>query len=84
MARELARHLYGDRLRLSGMGRWERRPEGGWALVFFKVESFEVLELATLSQAISEIRALVEADAGGGPSYDLMVQLRGAEEGTTT
>ena len=80
LARDLAKHLYGPRLRLSGVGRWERGPEGGWALVSFKVESFDPLEVRSLAEAVREIRALVEADPTGGPGYDHMIELRDDSE----
>jgi hypothetical protein len=57
VAREL-RHVMFDPVRLFGRGRWSRDADGNWTLEDFKVESFEPLNEAPLSQALTELRAI--------------------------
>lgn len=64
IARELAHHLYGAKIRLIGSGRWERRPEGMWKLLDFRVDRFQVLDESPMAEVLREIRGL--------PGNDLM------------
>lgn len=57
MAKKLAAHLF-DPVRLFGRGRWSRERGGGWQLLDFKVESFEVLSDKTLKEALGSVRAI--------------------------
>jgi hypothetical protein len=52
------RHLLYDPVRLHGRGSWTRDAEGGWTLKSFKIEGFEPLNDATLSEALSDIRSV--------------------------
>lgn len=60
LARQLAPHLYGPKIRLFGSGRWERHPDGSWKLLTFTVDRHEVLDDAPLSQVLDAIRAVPE------------------------
>jgi hypothetical protein len=56
LARALARHLLGGRLRLSGLGQWYR-SDGSWSMKSLVVDSFLELNEATFSAAIDRIGA---------------------------
>lgn len=44
-------------VRLHGEGRWQRNPDSGkWDLKHFKVESFEILKDAPLTETVAELR----------------------------
>lgn len=52
------RHVMFDPVRLAGRGRWNRDADGNWSLEDFKIESFEPLKDAPLSEALAELRAI--------------------------
>lgn len=56
LARQLAPHLYGSKVRLAGEGRWERHPDGSWKLLDFKVDRFQVLDDAGLVEVLKDLR----------------------------
>lgn len=58
LARRLAGFLYGPKVRLFGSGRWERHADGTWKLLRFSVDRFEILDEASLSEVLTEIRSL--------------------------
>lgn len=67
MARRLAHHLFGDPLRVQGEGRWERDADGLWLLRRFSIKNFEVLDDATLSEAVDRLR---EVEGSGWKEVD--------------
>jgi hypothetical protein len=58
-AKRLGRHMF-EQVRLHGRGTWQRDADGEWNLVKFKIENFEVLDDAPLSQAIADLRTLAD------------------------
>jgi hypothetical protein len=58
LARELGQHLFGPPLRMSGVGTWTRKSSGEWELVRFNAAVFEVLDDASLPEALAKLRAL--------------------------
>lgn len=58
VARELAKHLYGAKVRLCGSGRWERHPDGAWKLLAFTVDRYEVLDDAALGDVLADLRSI--------------------------
>lgn len=76
LARELAGHLYGPKVRLFGSGRWERSPEGAWRLLSFVVDRHEVLDDAPLEAVIADIRALGSGLTSDPNVYDELLALR--------
>jgi hypothetical protein len=58
MARQLSPHLYGDKLRLTGRGRWRRSAEGQWQLLEFRAHSFVVLGKISLTEAQDKMTGL--------------------------
>jgi hypothetical protein len=57
IAKDLGRKLF-EPVRLNGRGKWSRDSEGTWALIDFKVESFEGLDDAPLSSVVNQLRAI--------------------------
>lgn len=57
IAKQLARK-YDEQVRLFGRGRWHRDKEGVWTLLDFKVEGFEELDDAPLSEALKNLRGI--------------------------
>lgn len=76
VARELAKHLYGPKIRLFGSGRWERHPEGAWKLLGFTVDRYEVLDDAPLGDVLADIRSIPGGDQMGAGAYDELMALR--------
>jgi hypothetical protein len=58
LARRMCVHLYGPTLRVRGTGRWFRDGHGDWLLQEFKIVDFEVLDDASLTSVVSDLRAL--------------------------
>lgn len=57
IAKEL-RHLLFEPVRLFGRGKWARDDDGNWTLEDFRVETFEALNDAPLSDALAALRAV--------------------------
>jgi hypothetical protein len=57
LAKELRHYLF-DTVRLFGRGKWNRDGDGNWTLEDFKIEGFEALKEAPLSQALEELRSI--------------------------
>lgn len=57
IAKQLAQKLY-EPVRLFGRGRWSRDSDGVWSLMEFKIENFEPLEEASLTDALNALRAI--------------------------
>jgi len=57
LGKELGKRLF-ESVRLFGRGRWNRDDEGVWTLEDFKVENFEPLDDAPLSDALAALRAI--------------------------
>lgn len=62
LARQLAPHLYGEEIRVIGMGRWKRTGAGVWKLERFTVERFELAPRGDLTSAMDQL-ASVKGDA---------------------
>lgn len=80
VARELAKHLYGAKIRLFGSGRWERHPEGTWKLLTFTVDRYVVLDDAPLRDVLAEIRSISDTASIGDGAYDALMALRLGED----
>lgn len=55
LAKELAKHLYGDDIRVFGKGKWKRSIEGKWILEAFTAERFECIGSSDLVQTMSRL-----------------------------
>lgn len=78
LARQLAQHLYGPKVRLAGEGRWERHPDGSWKLLDFKVDRFEVLDDAPLADVLSDLRDL-EPIGDPATAFERLLTLRASD-----
>jgi len=58
IARELAHHLFGDLVRVQGMGKWRRTADSVWELDGFKVKSWEPMDQSSLEEAIKALRGI--------------------------
>ncbi len=81
LARDMAKHLYGLKVRLFGRGRWERHPDGAWKLLNFSVDRHEVLDDAPLSEVLAKIRRVPDNGLMTDQSiYDKLLSLRLGED----
>ncbi len=55
-AREMAKHLFGAPIRVSGLGKWTRNAEGAWELENLNVATVEELDDQTLEEAFNDVR----------------------------
>ena len=67
IAKELAQHLFGNELRLTGTGRWFRDRYGKWVPRTFNVTSFELLDTRSLTELAAELSAI---EGAGWKSMD--------------
>jgi hypothetical protein len=82
LAKELAKYLYGPKVRLIGRGRWERHPDGAWKLLNFSVDRYDVLDNAPLSEVLADIRGIPDNGLMGDPAiYDELMSLRLGDDG---
>jgi hypothetical protein len=58
IAKDLARHLYGDPVRVSGQGKWRRGPDRVWHMESFVIKTWDKLDAGDLKSAIAQIRAV--------------------------
>ena len=58
IARELARYLFGDLVRVQGSGKWRRTPERIWVLDMFKIKSWDPVDQTSLEDAVKVLRAV--------------------------
>lgn len=76
LAKELAHHLFGKPLRLSGHGRWFRDEEDQWQYTNLKAAEFKVLDDASLAEIVGQIRSRPEAWEQGVDAVELLRVLR--------
>ena len=58
MAKELAVHLFGEPLRVSGTGRWCRNAQRVWTMESFAIKSWEPLGTASLQALVMQVREI--------------------------
>lgn len=58
IAKELAGHLFGNPVRVSGMGKWRRNADRLWELEDFVIKSWEALNDAPLDEMVTKLRAI--------------------------
>ena len=56
IARELAHHLFGDLVRVQGVGKWHRTAGSTWELESFKVKSWEPMDQSNLVDVVAALR----------------------------
>lgn len=79
VARDLARHIFGEEIRCIGTGRWYRDDEGVWLRRDFTIASFETLDNRPLGEIVKDLRA-VESN-GWRDRADPWADLRRIREG---
>ena len=80
-AKELAPHLFGDPVRVTGRGRWLRQENGAWELDDFKIGSFEELNNDELQQVL---RRMAQVKSGWDDVKDPLAELRRLRKGSDT
>ncbi len=58
IARELAHHLFGDLVRVQGVGKWHRTAGRTWELESFKVKSWEPMVQSNLVALVAALRTV--------------------------
>ena len=58
IAKDLAVHLFGDPIRVTGNGKWRRGIDRTWSLESFTIKSWEPLENDDLASVIRDLRAV--------------------------
>ncbi len=58
MAKQLAKHLFEDPIRVTGNAKWRRTKERIWELVEFDIKSFSTLDQTPLNELITQLRAI--------------------------
>jgi hypothetical protein len=57
LGKKIAPHMW-EFVRVNGIGRWARDEYGGWEIIEFKVDGFDLLDNAPLSKAVADLRSL--------------------------
>lgn len=58
IAKELAVHLFGGPIRVSGLGKWRRDATRSWELRDFTIKSWELLADTSLVEAVAQLREI--------------------------
>jgi hypothetical protein len=62
IARDLGPYLYRQSIRVYGTAYWYRHADGQWKLDFFRIDRFDPLDDAPLTEAVEEIRRIGDDD----------------------
>lgn len=83
LARRLAAYIYkGPCLRVTGDARWERREDGAWHLLSFRINGFDVLEDDDLESATARLRSMHSTDWANIEDIDSYIEAeRGESDG---
>jgi hypothetical protein len=83
LATRMAQYLYkGSILRVTGDARWERREDGKWKLIGFKILDFDVLEDESLEVVAGRVRELRKTDWDSVKDVDAFITAsRGESDG---
>ncbi len=58
IARELAKHLFGECIRVNGKGKWRRGEDQAWTLEGFVIKSWGLLESEDIEALVTRLRAV--------------------------
>ncbi len=64
IAKDIARYLYGQTLRVHGKARWFRDSSGDWQLFGFVIDSFDPLKETPLSEVAEDLQNIQSGIAG--------------------
>ena len=78
IAKQLAKYLFEDPVRVAGNAKWRRTNERVWELAGFDIKSFELLEQTPLGEIVTKLRAIdTDWSSMDDPQTELR-RLRGA------
>lgn len=80
VAKELARHIFGRPLRVSGNGRWSRDSRGQWSMSRFLITAFTRLEDDPLGEIVADLRQMAGAAREPAGALETLRALRRGEE----
>lgn len=79
-AKDISRFLFTAPLRVSGIGKWVRTPDGVWTMRRFTIQTFQELRAGSLHDVTDRLRAIdAEWKRRKNPIAEL-VAIRGSEE----
>lgn len=58
VAKQLAPHLFGTPIRVSGLGRWHRDAHGNWEMKDFRIHSFTTLDSSSIGVVVRRLRGV--------------------------
>jgi hypothetical protein len=76
LSKDLAKNYRGALVRVHGLGRWTREEDRTWTLTRFDIESFEVLDDASLGEMIKRLHAIEGGAWGNDASFTDILGLR--------
>jgi len=79
LIKRIARHIYGTPIRVTGLGRWERSPDGDWNMVRFTIHDFSELTGTDIMEIMGKVRS--EGLSKWGESVDALEELHKLRHG---
>ena len=80
LARDLARHIFGQPLRVVGKGRWNRTVRGRWSMLRFLISDFTELKADPLSSVVSDLQRVASATPVSPDALETLRTLRRSED----
>ena len=80
LARDLARHIFGQPLRVVGKGRWNRTVRGRWSMLRFLISDFTELKDDPLGSVVSDLRRVASATPAPPDALETLRTLRRSED----
>ena len=78
IAKQLAKYLFEEPVRVAGNAKWRRTSERAWELAGFDIKSFELLDQTPLTELVTKLRAIdTDWSSMNDPQAELR-RLRGA------
>ncbi|MBN9440527.1 hypothetical protein [Bosea sp. (in: a-proteobacteria)] len=81
VARLLGHHIFGDELRFTGVGVWQRNDTGCWGLKSFEIHSFEALDTTPLAEVVHQMRSIENEWNAVDDAWSDLKALRGSGDG---
>lgn len=80
LARDLARHIFGQPLRVVGKGRWNRTVRGRWSMLRFLISDFTELKDDSLGSVVSDLQRVASAVPVPPDALETLRTLRRSED----
>ena len=80
VAQKLARHIFGQPVRVIGKGRWYRNVGGLWSMVKFLIANVEELNHAPLGDVVADLRRVARATPAPADALETLKALRRSED----